>query len=124
MTDAPGTELKIRRKRAGEGRVTRATSRPTSTFRPTKRSVLVIRDSFFNEYRGEPAAQLGGGQNQLASFFESTTFVHWKWFGRDVPQLDKHLRSADVVVVQLVQGNVGNLVRHVARLEALAGRMK
>lgn len=83
------------------------------------RHLVVVRDSFLN-YRGDaPRPAHGGGILALASHFRTSTFIHQRSVAAPTPEVLAAARGADLVVVQIVQGNASQLIHDEAALVAL-----
>ena len=93
---------------------------PQRDFTPDPRRVVVIHDSFLSEWTGRPRDAQDGGVETLAAFFADTRFIHWDLVNERPVDVQRLLLDADVVVVQVVETNVGNLVRHGPKLVAAA----
>ena len=96
-------------------------SRPTATFTPKPLKLVVIRDSFLSGFAGmEPGPQSDAGMTTVARFFSRTLFIHWDTLATQPKKAIEQVRDADAVVVQVTQGNVGNVIRYAKVLTDLA----
>lgn len=84
--------------------------------------IAVVRDSFLSGYVDKPEPAQDAGLQTIASFFKSATFLHWNMFVKKGSE--RHFKDADVVVIQVYDGNLYHVVRHVARFEQLAKSMR
>jgi len=87
-------------------------SLPKGELKPAKKTLLVLRDSFLNNGEGGPANRLGGGMQAIAPFFRQSIFIHLPTALKEPAKVLAHEKKADLMVIQVVQGNVGNLVAH------------
>jgi hypothetical protein len=52
----------------------------------------------------------------------SASFIHWNTLAEDAPAVEKTFAGSDVIVVQVTQGNLGNVIAHERTLVDLAKR--
>lgn len=116
---APGVVLKREKPPAKQSSAYAATSACATS----PRRLAVVRDSFLNAAADEPAPAQDGGIQTIASFFAASTFVHWDAVATDTARAERALAGADVVVIQVVQANLGNLITHEKKLIAIARAM-
>jgi hypothetical protein len=117
---APGVAL-TRQKPPVKQSLAWTTTSPCPT---SPRKLSVLRDSFLSSFGDAPAPAQDGGMQAIASFFAASTFVHWDALATDTARAQAALAAGDVVVVQIVQANLGNLVTHEKKLVDLARSMK
>ena len=99
-------------------------SATTSTFTPRPLRLAVIRDSFMSGAPKEPVSSQDGGIETVATFFAESLFIHWDVFATETRAVTEKMKGADVVVVQVTQGNLANVIAHEARLVKLAGELR
>ena len=123
----PNPLVTLTRKRARlkpTGAVLRYHAVGTGEFQPDPRRLVVIRDSFLSSGDPTPVAAQDGGIQTLASFFADSAFIHLDSAIGNPSGVASELQGADVVVLQVVQANLGNLVVHHKKLVAVAGKLR
>lgn len=96
--------------------------RTRSTCAPDPRALGVLRDSFLDSVESGPAAAQNGNVESIASFFAESRFLHWDAVIEE-PEAANVLEGSEVVVIQVVQSNLGNLIGQQEALVALADRI-
>jgi hypothetical protein len=95
-------------------------SRPVGEHVPSPLKVGVLRDSFLSGAPRERGPTNDAGMETIAPFFSETRFIHWNTLAEDAPAVEKTFAGSDVIVVQVTQGNLGNVIAHERKLVDLA----
>jgi len=104
--------LGTRRRSLPDGPTSLHTHRQGATPAPAPLSVVVVRDSFLNYSYSEPKAAQGGGVYAIASQVERSVFVHRLSVAKADPGVMEFVEHVDAIVLQGVQGNSEQFVRH------------
>jgi hypothetical protein len=101
---------------AGTHAVTRYENTTVGALAPAHKRVLVVRDSFLSGLPVTPGYAHDGGIEAIAASFDHTSFVHWDAVAAKDDKLLPFFADAEVIVIQVTQGNLVNLMVHEATL--------
>lgn len=122
---SPLVDVKLRRVSAARHHSVQVfESRPVGDFTPAPLQVRVLRDSFLSGAPTRPAPALDAGMETLAPFFAETRFIHWNTLAEHTAAAAAQLEGADVVVVQVTQGNLKNVLGHKQKLMTAAEKLR
>lgn len=99
-------------------------SHPTARHTPVRQKLVVVRDSFLNDGFEAPANRQGGEMLSIAPYFSESVFVHRMSLRDHAPDAKRALLGGEVLVVQVVQGELGWFVKNIEYYEHVVDWMK